>query len=62
MSTLLATESMGYVEKVSGMWKGGKKHYDEPHGLRQKMTFTMKAMMIKPRVLKTASEITLPFQ
>ncbi|KAG9232353.1 sterol 3-beta-glucosyltransferase [Amylocarpus encephaloides] len=33
MSTLLATESMGYVEKVSGMWKGGKKHYDEPHGL-----------------------------
>ncbi|EAQ92099.1 hypothetical protein CHGG_00334 [Chaetomium globosum CBS 148.51] len=34
MSTLLATESMGYVEKVSGMWKGGGKHYDEPHGLR----------------------------
>ncbi|KAK0724903.1 glycosyltransferase family 1 protein [Lasiosphaeris hirsuta] len=34
MSTLLATESMGYVEKVSGMWKGGKKHYDEPSGLR----------------------------
>ncbi|RAL60669.1 hypothetical protein DID88_009987 [Monilinia fructigena] len=33
MSTLLATESMGYVEKVSGMWKGGKKHYDEPHGM-----------------------------
>ncbi|TVY71189.1 Sterol 3-beta-glucosyltransferase [Lachnellula suecica] len=33
MSNLLATESMGYVEKVSGMWKGGKKHYDEPHGL-----------------------------
>jgi len=33
MSTLLATESMGYVEKVSGMWKGGKKHYDEPLGL-----------------------------
>ncbi|KAI9049401.1 hypothetical protein LZ554_006435 [Drepanopeziza brunnea f. sp. 'monogermtubi'] len=33
MSTLLATESMGYVEKVSGMWKGGKKHYDEPQGL-----------------------------
>lgn len=28
MSNLLATESMGYVEKVSGMWKGGKKHYD----------------------------------
>lgn len=33
MSTLLATESMGYVEKVSGMWKGGKKHYDESSGL-----------------------------
>jgi sterol 3beta-glucosyltransferase len=33
MSTLLATESMGYVEKVSGMWKGGKKHYDEPAGM-----------------------------
>ncbi|TVY57926.1 Sterol 3-beta-glucosyltransferase [Lachnellula cervina] len=32
MSTLLATESMGYVEKVSGMWKGGKKHYDDPEG------------------------------
>jgi len=32
MSTLLATESMGYVEKVSGMWKGGKKHYDERDG------------------------------
>jgi sterol 3beta-glucosyltransferase len=32
MSSLLATESMGYVEKVSGMWKGGKKHYDEPPG------------------------------
>ncbi|MDA4133817.1 MAG: GRAM domain-containing protein, partial [Thaumarchaeota archaeon] len=34
MSNLLATESMGYVEKVSGMWKGGRKHYDEPLGLR----------------------------
>ncbi|KAH8903731.1 family 28 glycosyltransferase [Coniochaeta sp. PMI_546] len=33
MSTLLATESMGYVEKVSGMWKGGKKHYEDPSGL-----------------------------
>lgn len=32
MSTLLATESMGYVEKVSGMWKGGKQHYDETPG------------------------------
>ena len=27
MSRLLATESMGYVEKVSGMWTGGRKHY-----------------------------------
>lgn len=34
MSSLLATESMGYVEKVSGMWKGGHKHYDDPAGLR----------------------------
>src|SRR3954451_21702570 len=33
MSTLLDSESMGYVEKVSGMWKGGKKHYDEPPGI-----------------------------
>jgi sterol 3beta-glucosyltransferase len=33
MSNLLATESMGYVEKVSGMWKGGKKHYDGAPGL-----------------------------
>lgn len=29
MSSLLATESMGYIEKVSGMWAGGQKHYDE---------------------------------
>lgn len=34
MSSLLATESMGYAEKVSGMWKGGRKHYDEPAGPR----------------------------
>jgi sterol 3beta-glucosyltransferase len=34
VSNMLATESMGYVEKVSGMWKGGRKHYDEPSGLR----------------------------
>lgn len=33
MSNMLATESMGYVEKVSGMWKGGKKHYGEHDGL-----------------------------
>lgn len=29
MSSLLASESMGYFEKVSGMWAGGKKHYGE---------------------------------
>lgn len=29
MTHLLATESMGYVEKVSGMWTGGRKHYGE---------------------------------
>lgn len=34
MSSLLATESMGYVEKVSGMWKGGRKHYDAPAEMR----------------------------
>ncbi|KAI9745934.1 MAG: Sterol 3-beta-glucosyltransferase [Claussenomyces sp. TS43310] len=34
MSNLLATESMGYVEKVSGMWKGGKKHYDDGPGAK----------------------------
>ncbi|KAG5986164.1 Sterol 3-beta-glucosyltransferase, partial [Claviceps lovelessii] len=34
MSTLLAAESMGYVEKVSGMWKGGHKHYGEHAELR----------------------------
>ncbi|KAL2107237.1 hypothetical protein VUR80DRAFT_5525 [Thermomyces stellatus] len=34
MSSLLASESMGYVEKVSGMWKGGRKHYEKPPALR----------------------------
>lgn len=29
MSNLLASESMGYVEKVSGMWAGGRRHYGE---------------------------------
>lgn len=29
MSSLLATESMGYIEKVSGMWAGGQKHYGD---------------------------------
>ena len=33
MSTLLATESMGYVEKVSGMWAGGRKHYSDAEGV-----------------------------
>ncbi|KAJ5130588.1 uncharacterized protein N7515_006627 [Penicillium bovifimosum] len=32
MSSLLATESMGYIEKVSGMWIGGQKHYGEREG------------------------------
>jgi sterol 3beta-glucosyltransferase len=32
MGNLLATESMGYVEKVSGMWRGGRKHYHD-HGV-----------------------------
>lgn len=34
MGGLLATESMGYAGKVSGMWKGGQKIYDEPHALK----------------------------
>lgn len=34
MSKLLASESMTYVEKVSGMWQGKSKHYDDPDGLR----------------------------
>lgn len=33
MSSLLATESMGYIEKVSGMWIGGQKHYGETEGI-----------------------------
>ncbi|KAI9877309.1 MAG: Sterol 3-beta-glucosyltransferase [Pleopsidium flavum] len=33
MSNLLATESMGYVEKVSGMWTGGRKHYGDAEGV-----------------------------
>ncbi|OJJ51389.1 hypothetical protein ASPZODRAFT_55956 [Penicilliopsis zonata CBS 506.65] len=32
MSSLLATESMGYLEKVSGMWAGGGRHYGEITG------------------------------
>ncbi|KAJ5888470.1 hypothetical protein N7495_008511 [Penicillium taxi] len=33
MSSLLATESMGYIEKVSGMWSGSQKHYGETEGV-----------------------------
>ena len=33
MSDLLATESLGYVEKVSGMWAGGRKHYSDTEGV-----------------------------
>ncbi|OXV10789.1 hypothetical protein Egran_01449 [Elaphomyces granulatus] len=33
MSSLLASESMGYIEKVSGMWAGGGKHYMEGEGI-----------------------------
>lgn len=33
MSNLLATESMGYIEKVSGMWVGGGRHYGESEGI-----------------------------
>lgn len=33
MSSLLATESMGYIEKVSGMWAGGQRHYGETEEL-----------------------------
>ncbi|KAI9373290.1 hypothetical protein BJX61DRAFT_390729 [Aspergillus egyptiacus] len=29
MRNLLATESMGYYEKVSGMWAGGRRHYGD---------------------------------
>ncbi|KAF1985802.1 glycosyltransferase family 1 protein [Aulographum hederae CBS 113979] len=33
MSKLLASESMGYYEKVSGMWAGGAKHYGATDGI-----------------------------
>ena len=33
MSNILAAESMGYVEKVSGMWAGGRKHYGDAEGV-----------------------------
>ncbi|KAJ4002520.1 Sterol 3-beta-glucosyltransferase [Fusarium irregulare] len=34
MGSMFATESLGYVEKVHGMWKGEHRHYDEPRELR----------------------------
>ncbi|KAM0551341.1 hypothetical protein ACHAPJ_008447 [Fusarium lateritium] len=34
MGSMFATESLGYVEKVHGMWKGEHRHYDEPFELR----------------------------
>ncbi|KAM0496662.1 hypothetical protein ACHAP8_007240 [Fusarium lateritium] len=34
MGSMFATESLGYVEKVHGMWKGEHRHYDEPQELR----------------------------
>lgn len=33
MGTLLASQPMGYLEKVSDMWTGGKRHYREPMGM-----------------------------
>lgn len=33
VSNMLAAESMGYYEKVSGMWTGGRKHYGAAEGL-----------------------------
>ncbi|OAP58917.1 hypothetical protein AYL99_06214 [Fonsecaea erecta] len=33
MRKLLATESMSYLEKVSGMWAGSRKHYGENEGV-----------------------------
>jgi sterol 3beta-glucosyltransferase len=33
MSKLLASESMGYLEKVSGMWSGSKRHYGQHEGI-----------------------------
>lgn len=33
MSSLLATDSMGYVEKVSGMWAGKTRHYNTTNEL-----------------------------
>ena len=35
MSNILASESMGYVEKVSGMWTGAHRHYGQGAALLQ---------------------------
>lgn len=32
MSSVFASGSIGYYEKVSGMWQGGQRHYDESGG------------------------------
>ncbi|KAK8041344.1 Sterol 3-beta-glucosyltransferase [Apiospora phragmitis] len=39
MGILLATESMGYVEKVSGFMKGGRKHYEQSTALNPEDNF-----------------------
>lgn len=39
MGNLLATESMGYVEKVSGMWRGGRRHYEQSTALNPEDTY-----------------------
>ena len=33
MGTLLASQPMGYLEKVSDMWTGGRRHYRDPTGI-----------------------------
>lgn len=33
MGTLIASQPMGYLEKVSDMWTGGRKHFREPMGM-----------------------------
>ncbi|KAA8893965.1 hypothetical protein FN846DRAFT_1002396 [Sphaerosporella brunnea] len=33
LGTLVASQPMGYLEKVSDMWTGGKRHFKEPMGM-----------------------------
>jgi sterol 3beta-glucosyltransferase len=33
MGSLLASQPMGYLEKVSDMWAGGRRHYRDPMGM-----------------------------